>query len=109
MEGPGSQLLESSQNVNRRQPATGSQRVQLDASFERSRAEEAQQAVHAVFFASGYAALYFVNCQVVGRQLVLSGQVPSYHLKQLAQVLAQRVDGIEQIDNCLEVSRRFQG
>ncbi len=41
--------------------------------------------------------------------MVLSGSVPSYHLKQLAQVYVQRVEGIGEIDNRLEVRRRGRG
>ncbi len=32
--------------------------------------------------------------------------VPSYHLKQLAQVFAQQVDGVDRIDNRLAVERK---
>jgi osmotically-inducible protein OsmY len=55
---------------------------------------------------SGYAALAFVSCDINQNLVILSGSVPSYHLKQLAQVFAQRVEGVGRVDNRLEVRRR---
>jgi osmotically-inducible protein OsmY len=54
---------------------------------------------------SGYAALAFVACHVQGDAIVLDGSVPTYHLKQLAQAIVRRVDGVRRIDNRLEVRR----
>ena len=39
-----------------------------------------------------------------GSRVVLRGQVGTYYLKQMAQEVVRRVDGVEQIDNCLEVT-----
>jgi osmotically-inducible protein OsmY len=55
---------------------------------------------------SGYAALSFIGCEVDQNRVILRGCVPSYHLKQLAQVCAQRVEGISRVDNRLEVRGR---
>src|SRR5688500_8887883 len=53
---------------------------------------------------SGYAALNLVTCEVHGSRVVLEGSVPSYHLKQLAQVVALKVDGVARLENRLRVS-----
>jgi osmotically-inducible protein OsmY len=38
-----------------------------------------------------------------GSRVVLHGSVESYFQKQMAQETVRRVEGVEQIDNCLEV------
>jgi hypothetical protein len=55
---------------------------------------------------SGYAALRLIGCDVDHNQVILRGIVPSYHLKQLAQVCALRVEGVGRIHNRLEVRGR---
>jgi osmotically-inducible protein OsmY len=52
---------------------------------------------------SGYAALAGVRCEVKGDRITLFGAVPTYHLKQLAQVFAQRVDGVGKVVNRIAV------
>ena len=52
---------------------------------------------------SGYAALSLVGCEVDNNRVILRGSVPSYHLKQLAQEHALRVEGIGRLENRLEV------
>jgi osmotically-inducible protein OsmY len=54
---------------------------------------------------SGYAALSAVTCRSAGDAIILKGSVPTYHLKQLAQVFVQRVDGVRQVINRLDVQR----
>lgn len=78
-----------------------------DWSGRMTRSQELKARVVAALMRSGYSALAWVGCDVRGDQVILRGSVPSYHLKQLAQVFAQRVDGVERIQNCLEVSRRL--
>jgi hypothetical protein len=70
------------------------------------RGQELQRGVLDALVRSGYAALAFVGCDVQQNQVILSGCVPSYHLKQLAQVFAQRVEGVGRVDNRLEVRGR---
>jgi hypothetical protein len=50
-----------------------------------------------------YAALRSLRCEEHEGVLILRGHVSSYFLKQIAQELATRVDGIEWIDNRIEV------
>jgi osmotically-inducible protein OsmY len=69
-----------------------------------------QRGVLESLFTSGYAALNFIACEIRGNRVILEGVVPSYHLKQLAQVYAQKVDGVGRVENRLEVRRsRAQG
>jgi hypothetical protein len=50
-----------------------------------------------------YAGLRSLCCEEHEGVLILRGRVSSYFLKQIAQELAARVDGIELIDNRVEV------
>jgi osmotically-inducible protein OsmY len=54
---------------------------------------------------SGYAALGQIHCefQPDGGVLNLSGSVPSYYLKQLAQELAADLEGVRLVDNQIQV------
>ena len=52
---------------------------------------------------SGYHSLRDVTVEVENGVLLLWGRVPSYHEKQLAQAIAQRVEGVRGIANGLEV------
>jgi BON domain len=63
-------------------------------------AERAQQILHD----SPYYALQQLACSFEGGTLVIGGRVPSHYLKQLAQTAVQRVSGIQQIRNLIEVS-----
>src|SRR5262245_50489770 len=53
---------------------------------------------------SGYPSLYGLQCDLRDDVFVLSGAVPTYHLKQLAQVLALHTPGVRQVENCLTVA-----
>jgi hypothetical protein len=60
-------------------------------------------AVLAALRGSGYRVLRDVRCEVRGRSVVLSGVVPSYYLKQVAQSLALRVAQGQEVLNAVEV------
>ena len=53
---------------------------------------------------SGHADLRNVLCDHDGEVTRLSGQLPSFYLKQLAHELVRNVQGIGQIENAIEVS-----
>ena len=53
---------------------------------------------------SPYLALRLIRCSCDGSRLILDGRVPSYYLKQLAQVLAGQCIGGSAIENRLEVA-----
>ncbi|MBA4105290.1 MAG: hypothetical protein C0485_05995 [Pirellula sp.] len=52
----------------------------------------------------GYPSLVAVDCEVAADRIVLSGALPSYHLKQMAQVAALRVAGPGKVDNRVVVT-----
>ena len=55
---------------------------------------------------SAYAPVRRVSCEFEAGVLTLRGQVPTYFLKQIAQtVVLNRLEGIVEINNRLEVAR----
>jgi osmotically-inducible protein OsmY len=52
---------------------------------------------------SGYPFLWGVSCEFRDGILTLSGTVPTFHLKQVAQELAAHTLGIRQVENVLRV------
>jgi BON domain len=53
---------------------------------------------------SSYSALREISCVADDGALYLRGRVPSHYLKQLAQELASRVDGVRLVKNLIEVT-----
>jgi osmotically-inducible protein OsmY len=53
--------------------------------------------------ASPYVPLHHVVCHWQDGVLTIQGRVPSFYLKQLAQTMAGSVDGIDSVDNRLDV------
>lgn len=64
----------------------------------------AQQAA-AVLQESGYSALRSIDCSCEEGILVLSGKVPSFYLKQVAQTLVSKLAEGGQVLNRLDVTR----
>ena len=54
---------------------------------------------------SGYMALRHVACIARGDLVYLQGRLPSYFLKQVAQELAARVEGVRRVINRIDVRR----
>ncbi len=52
---------------------------------------------------SGYAALRMLRCEILGTMLIVRGFVPSFYLKQMAQTILQRLDGVAGVMNLVEV------
>jgi hypothetical protein len=50
-----------------------------------------------------YLALKNVTCDLLGGVLVLRGRLPSYYLKQIAQEAVVSLEGVERIDNRIQV------
>ena len=71
----------------------GSQR--RDRSFNRRRSSRLRN--------SGYHELYFVLCDFHEGVLTLRGRVSSFYLKQVAQELIRRLDGVGEVNNHLVV------
>jgi osmotically-inducible protein OsmY len=61
--------------------------------------ERVDQALQTNPYVSGRA----LRFETEGSRVVLSGSVQSYFQKQMAQEVLRRIEGVEQIDNCLEV------
>ena len=55
------------------------------------------------FRASGYLALRDVCCTITDDVVCLQGMVPSHYLKQVAQEIAFRLDGVRHVVNRIEV------
>ena len=53
---------------------------------------------------SGYHELHLVLCEFHEGVLTLRGHVSSFHLKQVAQTLIRKLDGVGEINNRLEVA-----
>lgn len=52
---------------------------------------------------SPYRAIRDVNCRFVGRTLRLTGHLPTFHYKQLAQVAVAGINGVDNIINEITV------
>ena len=55
---------------------------------------------------SGHPYLFGVKCQTLDGSIVLSGTVPTFHLKQVAHALALHTPGVHRVENRLEVTCR---
>jgi hypothetical protein len=55
---------------------------------------------------SGHPYLYGVKCQALDGSIVLSGTVPTFHLKQVAHALALHTPGVHRVENRLDVTCR---
>ena len=53
---------------------------------------------------SGYHELHIVSCEFHEGVLTLRGQVSTFHLKQVAQTIVRRLEGVGEINNRLEVA-----
>lgn len=54
---------------------------------------------------SRYTALHQLQCEVLGGDVELSGTVPSFYMKQMAQTAVMRIDGAVRVRNLIEVRR----
>jgi hypothetical protein len=52
---------------------------------------------------SGYPALQHISCESCAGVLTLRGHLPSYYLKQVAQTVVALIEGVDRIDNQIEV------
>lgn len=53
---------------------------------------------------SRHAALLNIHCTVRDGVLVIHGRVPTFYAKQMAQSLARKVEGVQHIENRVEVA-----
>lgn len=61
----------------------------------------------ALFRHSGYPFLNMLKCSFRSGILVLTGTVPTYYLSELAEGLARQVEGIDAVENRVEVVQRL--
>jgi osmotically-inducible protein OsmY len=62
------------------------------------------QRIYEALTTSPYVPTRQVQVEAAGGRVVLKGSVRSFFQKQMAQEAIRRVDGVEQIDNLLEVN-----
>jgi len=77
--------------------------VSLDLESQKDR-RLAEQVVFALT-ATGYGSLRTVEVAAFGGAVFLSGRVPSYYMKQVAQEIAMQVAGVREVSNTIEVIR----
>jgi osmotically-inducible protein OsmY len=66
-------------------------------------------AVERQLHASGHSALRSVRCCVEDGVLALYGTVPSYHAKQIAQIVVMKLELALQVENRCEVEHSWHG
>jgi osmotically-inducible protein OsmY len=62
--------------------------------------------VEGAIVANPYLSKRQLRFETAGGRVVLSGRVASYFQKQMAQEIVRRIEGVREIDNCLEVCWR---
>lgn len=67
---------------------------------------ELQQQVSSLLAASAFPALRRVHCDAAHGDVILSGSVSSFYLKQMATAIGLRADGVRTMRNELNVSFR---
>jgi osmotically-inducible protein OsmY len=60
--------------------------------------------VEGAMFANPYFSTRHLRLETEGSRVILSGSVGSYFQKQMAQEIVRRIDGVDAIDNLLEVN-----
>ena len=67
--------------------------------------ERVVEAVQGRLRGSAYSALKRIVCMGQGGAVELEGKVSSHYLKQVAQSLVERVDGVTSVNNRIEVRK----
>jgi hypothetical protein len=62
-----------------------------------------REQVRAALRAAGYRALADLDCRLINGSIVLSGTVPTYYLKQVAQTAVLRLGATLRLDNRVHV------
>jgi osmotically-inducible protein OsmY len=75
------------------------------ATNEVAKEQNVLKAVESLLWNSAYLEMRRVHCTFHEGVLTLVGRVSSYYRRQVAQVIVQGLEGIEAIENHLEVSR----
>lgn len=80
--------------------------IPIDHSVSPEPAESVEALVQQQLQQSNYSSLRSIECKVSSGTARLSGQLPSFYLKQTAQEIVRRVTGIDQVRNLVEVVYR---
>lgn len=62
-----------------------------------------ESSVKSELHSSGYRSLREIDCHVHEDMVILSGIVPSFYMKQIAQTVVMKIDGVNGIENRLRV------
>ena len=60
--------------------------------------------IRALLAKLGYSQLNSIHCSANGNDVVLSGKLESFYLKQVAQTVAMKVPGVRNVRNEIEVT-----
>jgi osmotically-inducible protein OsmY len=71
-----------------------------------NRSSELVSAARSALERSGHRSLACIECAVIDGIVVLSGRVPSYYLKQVAQNTVMRLGGGVRVENLVAVERQ---
>ncbi|MFT7633504.1 MAG: osmotically-inducible protein OsmY [Mariniblastus sp.] len=73
------------------------------SSLDTSNSESLESSVRATFDQLGYPQLNSIECSVVGDIMLLSGELSSFYLKQVAQSVAVKIPGVREVRNEIQV------
>ncbi|HEY2146543.1 MAG TPA: BON domain-containing protein [Pirellulales bacterium] len=62
------------------------------------------EAAEAILLSSPYQPIRQLKCLFRDGELTIAGSVPTFYLKQIAQMTLQQLDGVQRISNIVEVS-----
>jgi hypothetical protein len=73
------------------------------------RSDLLHDAVIAALRSSGFRFLRNVECKVLDDLVILTGVLPSFYLKQVAQTIAMGIDQVREVRNMVEVDPDYLG
>jgi hypothetical protein len=71
------------------------------------RSDLLHDAVIVALGSSGYRLLRNVECKVLEDLVILTGILPSFYLKQVAQTIAMGIDHVREVRNMIEVNENY--
>lgn len=84
-------------------PATTYAPPTVDSPRAMTRDERLQNSVISELHASAYRPIQTIECHVHEDLVILSGRVPSFYIKQVAQTVVMKIAGVKSIENRLRV------
>ena len=77
------------------------------AATQTERSDLFRNAVIAALRSSGYRLLWNLECEVREDLVILTGALPSFYLKQVAQTIAMGIDQVREVRNMIEVNQDY--